>query len=190
MRLASASLTFLLATVAVAGQIPAPRAAPDIPPEKRALIKELYTVTKAGETAEKLSGAVLDQLGNQLPAMVSQALGDSLELKGKDREEFERSLAESSRRVLARLKELMPQRLNWGETMEQIFYPIYDKHFSEQELKDLIVFYKSPTGQKSIQVMPDLFKEAMQKTSELMNPRMMKLINEVLEEERQRLRKK
>jgi hypothetical protein len=38
--------------------------------------------------------------------------------------------------------------------------------------------------------MPDLFKEAMQKTSELMNPRMMKLINEVLEEEKQRLRKK
>jgi hypothetical protein len=40
MRSASASLTFLLATVATSGQIPAPRAAPDIPPEKRALIKK------------------------------------------------------------------------------------------------------------------------------------------------------
>lgn len=41
-------------------------------------------------------------------------------------------------------------------------YPaIYDKYFSEQEIDDLILFYKSPTGQKYLQAMPDVQKDLM-----------------------------
>lgn len=189
MRLISASLTILLAIVGSSAQTKAPDAARDIPPEKQALIRELYAVTKLSEMAEKITDTFLDKLGADLPATLHGALRDSLNPKGRDREELERAIAESSHRVYNRLRELLPQRLNWGETMEQIFSPIYDKHFNEQELRDLIVFYKSPTGQKAIQVMPDLFKEGLEKASEVLNPKLIKLMNEVLDEEKERLRK-
>ena len=161
-----------------------------IQPQKRALIKELYIATRVDQMAANSASIMIDQLDKQLPAMLSQVLGDSLELKGKPREEFERAVIEGSQRVNARLKELLPQRINWAETMEQIFYPIYDKHFTEEELKDLVAFYKSPTGQKAIEVMPDLLKESLEKASELMNPKLMQLINQVLEEEKQHILKK
>src|SRR5215470_2363134 len=37
---------------------------------------------------------------------------------------------------------------------------IYDKHFSEDEIKDLLEFYGSPTGQKVAAEMPKITREA------------------------------
>lgn len=190
MKPATAPLVVLLAAISCAAQIPTSGTPAAISPEKRALIKELYNAIRAGETAEKITSSMLDHFADRLPFMLGPVLEDSPGLKGKNNEELQRSLAESSRRVLARIKELMPQRVNWAETLEEIAYPIYDKHFTEQELRDLVAFYKTPTGQKSIQVMPDVFKEAMQKASELLGPAMTKLMTDVLDEEKERLRKK
>jgi len=38
---------------------------------------------------------------------------------------------------------------------------IYDKHFSHQEIKDLIAFYQSSTGQKMIEKTPEISKDLL-----------------------------
>jgi len=187
----SIAISISAAAQTPAAQIPsAQNAGPVVSPAKRELIRELYTAMKIDQMAEKSAVIMLDQLNKQLPMLLAQVLGDSFDLKGKTREEFEKTLIQSAERVNARIKELLPQRINWSGTMEQIFFPIYDKHFTETELKDLVAFYKSPTGQKAILVMPDLMRESVDKSTELMNPKMVQLLNEVLEEEKQRLLKK
>ena len=187
MRTLRSFAAMLLTAASVLG---APQASePAISPAKRDLIRQLYTAMKVDQLAEQSANLIMDQVNKQLPPMLSQVLGDSLELKGKPREEFERALIESSDRVNKRIKELLPQRIKWAETMEQIFYPIYDKHFNEQELEDLVAFYTSSTGQKAIQVMPALLKESMEKSAEIMNPRLVQLLNQVMDEERQHILK-
>ncbi|MGL6275643.1 DUF2059 domain-containing protein [Aeromonas dhakensis] len=37
---------------------------------------------------------------------------------------------------------------------------IYRKHFTEAELKELIAFYQSPVGKKSLDTMPAIFQES------------------------------
>ena len=37
--------------------------------------------------------------------------------------------------------------------------PLYEKHFTEKELDDLIAFYRTPTGQKAIKELPALMQE-------------------------------
>lgn len=44
--------------------------------------------------------------------------------------------------------------------IEQII-PVYDKHFTENEIKEVIKFYQTPVGKKTIQVMPQLLQESM-----------------------------
>lgn len=39
---------------------------------------------------------------------------------------------------------------------------IYDKHFTEDELKEIIAFYESPIGKKMVKEMPELMKESME----------------------------
>jgi hypothetical protein len=36
---------------------------------------------------------------------------------------------------------------------------VYDKHYSEAELKDLVGFYKTPTGRKTLSVLPQIMAE-------------------------------
>jgi hypothetical protein len=47
------------------------------------------------------------------------------------------------------------------QLLDQIV-PLYDKYLSDQEIKDLIQFYRSPLGQKTTQVMPTLTAEAQE----------------------------
>jgi uncharacterized protein len=167
---------------------PPAKAQDEIKPEKRALIKELYLATRADKLAESFTNMILTQMERDLPNMVS----DSPEMKdigNKDRQQSQAAIVESSARVLRRFKELMPERINFTEVMEQMFYPIYDKYFTEPELMDLVTFYKSPTGQKSIGVMPQLMLDAMQRSSQALNAKVMDLVTEVLQEEKRNIQR-
>ena len=163
------------------------KAQTEIKPEKRALIKELYLATKADKMAESFTNIILTQMERDLPKTLSE-MPEMTDLKRRDREQAQKVMFETSARVLARFKELIPERINFAEVMEQMFYPLYDKFFTEDELKDLVAFYKSPTGQKSIGIMPQLLQDAMQRSSEALNSKVMVLVNEVLAEERQHLK--
>lgn len=162
---------------------PAAKAQNEITAEKRALIKELFLATRADKLAESFTNVILTQMERDLPKMISE-LPDVTDVTSKDRQQAQVAAAETSARVFRRFKELMPERINFAEVMEQMFYPIYDKFFTESELKDLVAFYKSQTGQKSISVMPQLMQDAMQRSSQALNAKVVDLVNEILQEEK------
>src|SRR6185312_12962255 len=56
------------------------------------------------------------------------------------------------------LKDMEPRKIE----MQQILTRIYASHFSEQELKDILTFYKSPVGQKLVTEEPKAMSESMQ----------------------------
>ena len=125
-----------------------------------------------------------------MPAILMQtALQDpqAKQMSRQEQEALKRHITEASARIGKGFRELVPQRLNYAETMEQISYSLYDKFFTEKELKDLIVFYRSETGKKSIQVMPELMAESMQRYGEITMPKIQQLITEIAEEEMKRL---
>ncbi len=45
------------------------------------------------------------------------------------------------------------------EELINIIIPIYSKHFTHDEIKELLKFYKTPTGKKVILVMPRVMQE-------------------------------
>ncbi|MBP8131608.1 MAG: DUF2059 domain-containing protein [Candidatus Hydrogenedentes bacterium] len=55
------------------------------------------------------------------------------------------------------LLEFFRKYMNW-ETLKEDILNLYVQTFTEAELQDLIVFYSSETGQKTIQVMPELLR--------------------------------
>jgi hypothetical protein len=73
--------------------------------------------------------------------------------------------------MLPTLKQSMPQvpETLWQEfrsevredQMIELTYEIWDKHFTHQEVRDLIRFYESPTGQKIIRETPAIQRESV-----------------------------
>ena len=45
--------------------------------------------------------------------------------------------------------------------MIELYIPIYDKHYTEKEIKDMIAFYKTETGRSMVKKMPALLQESM-----------------------------
>ncbi len=74
--------------------------------------------------------------------------------------------------ILSTFRQMMPQVKEdvWQEVKKEVsadeliqrLIPIYDKHFSAGELRDLLRFYESPIGKKTTQVMPAINQEALQ----------------------------
>ncbi len=58
-----------------------------------------------------------------------------------------------------------------------------DKFFTEAELKDMIAFYKSPTGRKAISLQPQIFMESTTRLNAILIPAMQKVIKKASEDE-------
>jgi hypothetical protein len=51
--------------------------------------------------------------------------------------------------------------LSWNSVKEDLI-KLHIENFTEQELRDITAFYRTPTGQKSITILPTLFAKGME----------------------------
>jgi hypothetical protein len=65
-------------------------------------------------------------------------------------------------------------------------YPVVDKYYTEDDLKNLIAFYKSPTGRKVLEVMPQMMGDIMVRTNEIIKPRFDEISRQILDEEKKK----
>ena len=54
--------------------------------------------------------------------------------------------------------------------------PVYQKHLNKTDVANILAFYKSPTGQKMLNEMPEMSKEAMQAANPVMREWMSSLM--------------
>lgn len=76
------------------------------------------------------------------------------------RESMERNFAKVLTKVSPEEHEKLKEMLNISEIVQKLV-PVYDRHYSVEELNALIEFYKGPLGQKLVEVAPLLMQEAM-----------------------------
>lgn len=155
--------------------------------EKRRLIQELLEVSGARTLAEKTTDSILAVFERQFSQTMLQSLAQDRRMNPERRAALAREMPSSYNRFARRFREEFPKRIDIGRVSEEISFPLYDKYFTERELRDLIAFYKTSTGQKTLKVLPQLMAESMQRASEIMEPKVMNLVDELLKEEKQRL---
>lgn len=126
----------------------APSAVPGgkIDPAKEAHIRELLEVTGAGKIGDQILKAMLQQF----------------------RTSFMRSLPDNARAqsFINAFIDRFQQKFKPQDLVEQVV-PIYDKHFTDEDLTALIAFYRTPVGQRAIKVMPLVVQEGQEKGAKL-----------------------
>jgi uncharacterized protein len=48
-----------------------------------------------------------------------------------------------------------------SRSLDELYIPIYDRHYSEADLRDILAFYRSPVGQRMLKGLPALLDESM-----------------------------
>jgi hypothetical protein len=165
------------------------RAQQTTPPEKAALIKELIELTGANSNAVAIMNSVVTQLQHDSQKQFEMALEKMGNLTPEAREVLVEKEAEDAKRINDRVMQLFRERIDFKKITGEVSYEIMDKYYTADELKDLIAFYKTPTGQKAIKLMPQIFADSIQKMSERLTPQLMPIVNQVMEEEKQRIEK-
>ena len=131
-------LLSLLAIGAARSQEPQPPAKVD--PAKEADIRHLFELTGAGKIGI--------QMGQQMLQAVRPMLEQTLP-PGQDR----------SKKIVDTFMQKFQAQLT-PQAFFDLTVPIYDKHFSAEEIRGLIQFYESPLGKKMIGEMPAIVEES------------------------------
>ena len=184
-----ASLAAVLLSFAAPGvcaQEASPSPTQSISSEKQQLIKELVELTSPQKTVDAMLKAQADQMEKQLPDIIWQAVSGMKELQAltpKQREEVRLQVVSTSLRSGRRMYELLLAKIDFNKLIGDISLPLYDKYFTEDELRDLVVFQKSPTGKKVIEIMPNLMVESMTRAAEVIMPKISELLSQIQAEE-------
>lgn len=133
--------------------------------QQRVLIEKLLTEMNVGGNSSAIMDAMFAQMEKQVVGAAGKDGDDIAEAK-----ELFASFRERARKI------------DIGALMRDAQVRIYAKHFTENELQDLVAFYATPTGRKSIEVMPQLMSEGMQAGIDNLSPKIEAVMAEAIEE--------
>jgi len=150
---------FVLITLALT--VPAIGQTADGNSEKKDNIRHLMTVMGT----EKLTQTMFDQYLQAMKPILAQA---SL----KD---------EEVRKRLDRFSEIMSEEFN-QVNFNTMYIDLYDKYFTNEEIKGLIQFYESPVGKKAVEVLPAITQESMKRGMEVARTVGQKALERLLKE--------
>ena len=165
---------------------------PSISPTKRALIGELLVVTEMEKTAAGFYRLFLEQqrkMSEELTTRAIEGHPDYSQWSDEQKERAKTQLLEKSTHAERRVQELIEARINFTQLIEDIYYQLYDKYYTDQELKDLVDFYKSPTGRKQTAIIPKLLSESMELAGAALQPKLQEVLTIFMKEESERLEK-
>jgi hypothetical protein len=73
-----------------------------------------------------------------------------------------------------KMSTLLAEEMSWSK-MEAAYLQVYKESFTQDEINQLIAFYKSPTGQMFVQKMPTVMQKSMLAMQQQMAPLMGKI---------------
>jgi hypothetical protein len=129
---------------------------------KQESIKELFLIMKNDSMMNKMLDSMIPSMASQMQSQVKDSVASAKSI----------NIMNVSMQAV---KGLIPQMM--GDMAL-----IYDKYYTEKEIKDFIVFYKSPSGQKSLNLAPEIMKEFMGTMMQKYMPEIQKTMAAKMEE--------
>jgi hypothetical protein len=176
--------TGFLLTALAAGLLAGAAPAQDEPAaEKRALVRELLEIAGAATAAGQVTEVVLAELQVVFEPMVEAALESETELSAEQREALRRHLLDFER-FAATFRLRLRERVDLRATLEAAYAPLYEQRFSQEELAQIVAFYRTPAGRKLVTAFPEIQQEGFARTLPVVQPAVMEVVGEVLAERR------
>lgn len=121
-----------------------PAGAEELTAEKKKLIDEFLQVTGGDRMSDLFARYYIEEI--------------SLSMLKSNPDIDEKALSIIAEEVNSVIREAV---IN-GNAVNELSYPIYHKHLSSEDIAELIRFYKSAIGRKTMALLPTISKEAMQ----------------------------
>jgi len=158
----------------------------EISESKQLLIRELLQLSGGGQAAEEVAQLFLAQIGYVYGSMVEEVLASESDLSAEEKQALREHLADFDR-FAAAFSAKFNERIDLDAVLEGVYVPLYDRYFTETELREIVAFYRTPAGRKMVVVLPSLMQDGLESTVPLVQPKVMALVGEILAEQRMEL---
>ena len=181
----------IFAVILMAGALTQPaKSGAELTESKQGAIRELLAIVgvvgMAEQMREQQSRVELMRIRPSYSEMMEFAVSEQTDLSEQDRQRLLVRLTDFDA-FAERFHGLFVERLNFSTIIETVYLPLYAKTFSEEELGQMLAFYRTPVGRKTIEVMPSLMQEAGGGVERAVRPLAVGLIQEIVAEERAKL---
>lgn len=151
-----------------------------------ALVREFLEVTETGGGTAPLRDAFLDQVDQTYPQTFEAMLGE-LALPAESEAAARENYDESRARFRAEFVRRFDAQIDLDVLARVLYAPIYTRHFTDDELRELISFYRTPVGRKSLSALPVAMTEVTMQVVPALAPLINSLVNEVVASEKREL---
>lgn len=163
---------------------------PSVSESKRQLIRELIEITGGEKLFRQISQITSAQLQQEFGGILESIVPERSGISPEKKQQMINQINQDMSRILTQYNQRLMEKLDFNQIMEKVYYPLYDKFFTEEDLQTLIDFYQTPTGKKTISVMPQLLQESMQRFSQIIQPQATQIFKEIFQQEIDRFNSK
>ena len=111
--------------------------------EKKAAIQQLMQLTGSGQLKDRFSDMFVKQMQMQFAAQNPNLPPRAQAI------------------VVQEARAVVSERMQGPDGFYAMVYPVYDEHFTLEELNALVAFYRTPAGSKALRVMPQVMAQSM-----------------------------
>ena len=155
-------------------------------PGKSALIAELIELTIDTRTVDQMANLFLIQVRESYPELVEQVMSTEPGLSPEAEARLREHLLDFDA-FAAVFRAGFAERVDLARVLADAYAPLYDARFTEAELREIVAFYRSPAGRKTLAEMPVLMQQGLESAIARVEPRVTALVGEALARRRAEL---
>lgn len=164
--------------------------AAEISESKRKLIQELIGISGSAsmpeQMAEQQSYIELMRIRQSYAPMMEFAVSEQPDLSKQQQQELLERLGDFEA-FAAMFQARFVERVDFLKIVADVYYPLYDEMFSEDDLAKMLAFYRTPVGRKTIELMPAIMQTATQGIDQIVRPVAIEVIQGIVTDERAKL---
>ncbi len=159
---------------------------PSVPSDKRALIQEILELTGMRNIS---SSQKIDSI-NIKSSLVNWAEREVQGLADDQKAEVKKLSLEAGERIELQVRQFSEDKAVIEPMFRESCFQVYDRSFSETELREMVVFYRTPTGQKTAKFMMTMLDKTTKAFAEVFKEKFKEFAGSKLLQEQQLLRRR
>ena len=144
-------------------------------------LKELFSLTGINTSYNNIHGYILQQIQASYFQAANQDI-DATSLTEEQKKEVSGIVDERFKQIVGDYESMVREELPYDKAESEIYIPLFKEVYSEEEIDQLIVFYKSPVGKKSLETTTGILDKASEKISERFKPKIKEFANTKISE--------
>lgn len=156
--------------------------AQSVDPAAAAAVKEMLVAMKYRDVVVQS----MQHMGQNMPAMMMQGASAAINSNPKLSAEQKKAALAKAEREIPQAAAAFAGTFNDPKLIDEMMaetIPLYARHFTAAEIKEMAAFYKTPVGAKMLATMPQIMNESMMISQRVMMPRVRAAIQKLAQAE-------